>query len=373
MTANDKSFDIKEAVSTARQLLAQRHAAESAIWAGAIGALVEDCQPQMMVADSLLSFRGSSCQFEVLPSQIPHPLASATDARPCKVHSLRISEVRWASVASNREQRLSLHLRALPAKLCNPKEMEALLQAEGLWESVESLRVLPGRGGRLGCAVLNARQAAHVQKLAKFFHGRQFGSSTPVAVSFAPPISASGLRTEGRKTPAKVESSQDLAKAKQLGKSALDPDHPAKVLRCPDLAAADRLGVDSVRCRCPDGLQRVQTSPDLSAEQLDEPSLVPHHLPKVHTSPDLAAVRRSAEDVVAPAWQPSESETFRGLAARAWAYGAVCSDSSTASTDSPRGVASGSDLDGSQCEEGAQPGTWSLPEPPPGLEGYNWQ
>lgn len=116
-------------------------------------------------------------------------------SRPRKVPNLLLSELRWQDLANNVEWRTALHLRGLPRSLCGEGAFEAFLHANNLLNLVERTRVLPTRGKQLGCAVIVARSVAEVPKLAKFFHGRQFGASPPVAVSFAPVRGAGAAAT----------------------------------------------------------------------------------------------------------------------------------------------------------------------------------
>mmetsp|Transcript_58638 Transcript_58638/g.163618 ORF Transcript_58638/g.163618 Transcript_58638/m.163618 type:complete len:442 (-) Transcript_58638:165-1490(-) len=117
----------------------------------------------------------------VLTGSAPAPAAVV---RPCKVKDIRASELRWDDLAGRREWRTALQLRGLPRALCQRGQLEAFLHCHGLLEKVASVRILPSKG-RLGCAVLKAKSVDDVQTIAKFFHGRQFGFSIPVAVSFA--------------------------------------------------------------------------------------------------------------------------------------------------------------------------------------------
>mmetsp|Transcript_104800 Transcript_104800/g.208251 ORF Transcript_104800/g.208251 Transcript_104800/m.208251 type:complete len:364 (+) Transcript_104800:61-1152(+) len=136
--------------------------------------------------------------------------ASGADctSKPRKMHSLRLSELRWDALANKREQRRTLHLRGLPPKFCRAGALEVLLKAEGLWEAVANLRLLPRKAAQPGCAVLAAKDSTDVQRLAKYFHGRQFGPGAPVAVSFAAPGFVKGQRSG--QDPAKVQSSLDV-------------------------------------------------------------------------------------------------------------------------------------------------------------------
>jgi len=105
---------------------------------------------------------------------------------PRYVHDLRLSQLNWDALASNKEKRTALHLRGLPRKLCEVEKLTALLQSNDLGDCVTGVRALPSKSKHIGCVVIHAASVDHVAKLAKFFHGRQFGNSLPVAVSFAP-------------------------------------------------------------------------------------------------------------------------------------------------------------------------------------------
>jgi hypothetical protein len=180
-------------------------------------------------------------------SKASFPTHGSPDVMPRKMQGTRLSEIRWDALANRREQRRDLNIRGLPSKLCTTDALHAWLRAHGLGHTVENLRVFPGKAGRLGCAVLRARDVADVERLAKFFHGRQCGAGSPIAVSFA---AQGGLRGSARPgatpakvqpgaTPAKVQSSLDAVK--QRASTCLIPGSVAFVQSVPDLAtmAAD--------------------------------------------------------------------------------------------------------------------------------------
>jgi hypothetical protein len=125
-----------------------------------------------------------------------------SERRPRYVNDLRMSQVRWDDLASNREWRTALHLRGLPKIMCEPGVLRSVLQSQGLLDKVESLRVLPTKGKQLCNVLLNAKSVADVPMLAKFFHGRTFGGSMPVAVSFA---ARPARQSEGKKTAAAAD------------------------------------------------------------------------------------------------------------------------------------------------------------------------
>jgi len=112
--------------------------------------------------------------------------ASRDSSEPRRINDLRMSQLRWDDLAAGREWRTSLLLRGLPRSLCQPGRLEALLQASGLGDSVSSIRVPRSMCSRsVGHAIITASAVKEVPKVAKFFHGKQFGNSMPIAVSFA--------------------------------------------------------------------------------------------------------------------------------------------------------------------------------------------
>lgn len=172
------------------------------------------------------------------------PLSELIGSRPKKVHDLRLTELRWQDISHNLEWRTALHLRGLPRVLCDESAIEALLKAHSLLDAVERIRVQPVRGiKQLGCAVLTAKSVSEVSKLAKFFHGRRFGPSPPVAVSFAPlrrsldlrplpraarsPQTAGGAAEEPRYVRSGSEDAQQ--QVRRLTASLLDLPSPVKV------------------------------------------------------------------------------------------------------------------------------------------------
>jgi len=67
-----------------------------------------------------------------------------------------------------------------------PRALESLLSTNGLGDAVARIKTVQSKGGKqLGCAIVEVTSVDQVQRVAKFFHGRQFGGSMPVAVSFA--------------------------------------------------------------------------------------------------------------------------------------------------------------------------------------------
>jgi len=195
-----------------------------------------------------------------------HSLGSP-DMMPRKMQGTRLSEIRWDALANRREQRRVLNLRGLPSKLSTADALRAWLRAEGLGHIVENVKVLPGKAGRLACAVLRAREAADVERLAKFFHGRQCGAGSPIAVSFAAP--GGGLHGSARPgaMPAKVQSSLDAAK--QPTSPCLIPGTATLGQSVPDLAmiAADLGVLKDSRPISDDNIHLVDTASSLAAIQ----------------------------------------------------------------------------------------------------------
>jgi len=136
------------------------------------------------------------------PLEAPNEEASSTTSEvsvePRKIIDFRLSQLSWDDLAKNRELRTTLKLRGLPRHLCSEEALEALLGSFGLAQFVEWIQEPPPGGvGRLGWVIINATGQEGVEKLARFFHGRQFGSCTPVAVSFAGPLSKVCLPKHG--------------------------------------------------------------------------------------------------------------------------------------------------------------------------------
>lgn len=117
-------------------------------------------------------------------------LQSADDSKssgpfaPRYRNDLKLSEVNWQDLVSGHETRTTLRLRCLPPHLCEEPAFLRALASAGLDKVVDCYRIFPGQGKRPGSALVNSVTAAGVISLAKYFHGRQWGRSMPVAVSF---------------------------------------------------------------------------------------------------------------------------------------------------------------------------------------------
>jgi len=121
-----------------------------------------------------------------------------------------------------REWRRTLHLRGLPRMLCNLGCLEAYLEKNGLLEAVMSIRVRRAQGQAFGHAVITAVSIDKVPPLVKLFHGRRFGRSIPVAVSFA----------ANQSTACGVSASTSAGVAKVGGGALGNCKEPRRVFQC---------------------------------------------------------------------------------------------------------------------------------------------
>lgn len=119
------------------------------------------------------------------PVMAEPPGLEKAPAGPRYRNDLRLSEVMWPEIRNGRESRTTLHFRCLPARLCDREAFKSVLVSAGLDGFVDCFRVFPGRSKRSGAALVNATDTKGVAALTKYFHGRQWGQSLPVNVSFA--------------------------------------------------------------------------------------------------------------------------------------------------------------------------------------------
>jgi len=147
--------------------------------------------------------------------------AASAGSKPRKIHDLRMSQLRWDDLANKREWRTTLHIRGLTKRLMEPRALETLLRLNGLSDAVARIKLVQSKGGKqLGCAIVEATSVDHVQRLAKFFHGRQFGGSMPVAVSFASNNGSQSLLTNEKA--AKKSQLKHLAEPWRIDTSSTD-------------------------------------------------------------------------------------------------------------------------------------------------------
>lgn len=154
------------------------------------------------------------------------PVASGPRYR----NDLRLSEVNWTDLVSGRDKRTTLRLRCLPSKMCDKAAFEKALETAGLGKMYDCLRIFPGSGRRSGTALVNAVDSHAVIAIAKYFHGRQWGRSLPVAVSFAPVQGVAEIERAFPTKPLSVEVSSSMAKAEpwriEPGESIAGRDEP---------------------------------------------------------------------------------------------------------------------------------------------------
>lgn len=166
------------------------HATEESLPCLDLGAQDERWKTALSTFDSLPEDAALSAlsPAHVSPLKLTSISSSASlphSSQPRKVCSFEMSSVRWDALQSGRERRTTLRLRGLPRSVCSPGVMEHILASNGLDECVNSIRFVSGKGRALACAIVHIASTDDVAKVAKFFHGRQFGSAAPVAVSFA--------------------------------------------------------------------------------------------------------------------------------------------------------------------------------------------
>uniref|UniRef100_A0A7S0ALJ3 Uncharacterized protein n=1 Tax=Pyrodinium bahamense TaxID=73915 RepID=A0A7S0ALJ3_9DINO len=150
--------------------------------------------------DTRAAERAASCLF-AHAGTVSAKVAEVTPNINCSLpqpryrNDLRLSQVTWEDLTSGREARTTLRLRCLPRHLCTEQTFQGLLARVGLSKVVDSVRVFPGDGKCPGSALVNAVDSQGVIAVAKYFHGRQWGRSLPVAVSFAAVQGAEEVRT----------------------------------------------------------------------------------------------------------------------------------------------------------------------------------
>ncbi|CAE8626297.1 unnamed protein product [Polarella glacialis] len=98
------------------------------------------------------------------------------------------NQLNWEALASGREKRRDLLLRGLPRRLCNRVSFMQILEEAGLSVHVVKMQAVASKKvSQIGSMILRVADASSsVGKVARFFHGRQFGPrSLPVSVSFS--------------------------------------------------------------------------------------------------------------------------------------------------------------------------------------------
>jgi len=174
--------------------------------------------------------------------------AVLADDKDAGTERLRLSGMQRDRLAHGSDQRAVLQLRGLPRCLCEPGSLEDFLRTHNLASCIANVRVLPLDGKRVGCALLKAKSAEDLQKLAKFFHGCQLGASGPIAVSIAP------IRSQ-RPAPAAPPTATSPEEAKEPSKP--PPCSTSSTCTAPDLVPPPGLGDHDVP-PTPDGLLDLQ-------------------------------------------------------------------------------------------------------------------
>jgi len=165
---------------------------------------------------------GSSSAWPANDALLPRKIAlgqSSSASAPRYHNDLRLSEVIWRDIDCGLDARTTLRLRCLPAKLCEEEAFHQCLRRGGLTKLVDCVRIFPGEGRRPGSALVNAVGVSGVKAVTKYFHGRQWGKSMPVAVSFA---AVQGGGEVQKAFPNKTLHSEAHAAA-QTGKAATEP------------------------------------------------------------------------------------------------------------------------------------------------------
>jgi len=106
-------------------------------------------------------------------------------AGPRYRNELAFSQVVWEDVSNGSETRTTLRLRCLPNRLCSQERFAAELKHAGLEQAVDLFRVWTSPEKKFGVALVHAVDADGVIKVGKYFHGRRWGNSIPVQVTFA--------------------------------------------------------------------------------------------------------------------------------------------------------------------------------------------
>lgn len=139
-----------------------------------------------LAAEDAFASQGSDAR----SGDLPPCSDGAPEAQPAPKRGLAArmctSQLNWDDLAAKRERRTALLLRGLPKALCDEAAFKALLSTKDMLRMVRRVKVPPTRGRSVGYVLVEASSVDDVPKVAKFFHGRQFGGGHSVAVSFAP-------------------------------------------------------------------------------------------------------------------------------------------------------------------------------------------
>jgi hypothetical protein len=137
-------------------------------------------------AEDAIAGAGFGVHFGDLPPSSGGAGPTADASREGLAARMRTSQLNWEDLAAKREHRTALLLRGLPTALCDEAAFRALLSTKDMLRLVRRVKVLPTRGRSVGYVFVEVNSVDDVQRVAKFFHGRQFGGGHSVAVSFSP-------------------------------------------------------------------------------------------------------------------------------------------------------------------------------------------
>lgn len=148
-------------------------------------------------AEDATAGAGSDVRSGGLPPSSVGAGPTADASRKGLAARMHTSQLNWEDLAAKREHRTVLLLRGLPKALCDETAFRALLSTKDMLRLVRRVKVPPTRGRSVGCVLVEVNSVEEVPKVAKFFHGRQFGGGHSVAVSFPP----AGQRSRGASAP----------------------------------------------------------------------------------------------------------------------------------------------------------------------------
>jgi len=157
-------------------------------------------------ARSIAVPEGPICEKRTSEETIEVLCGNGVAGTPKYRNDLRLSQVNWGDLASGREWRTTLRLQCLPKQLCDEEALKRVLSLAGLSKVVDCIRVFPGEGKRPGSAIINTVDTMGAAKVAKYMHGRQWGRSMPVSVSFAAVQGADEVQKSFPKAVARTQS-----------------------------------------------------------------------------------------------------------------------------------------------------------------------
>jgi len=164
------------------------------------------------------------------------PASEEAERAPRYRTDLRLSEVSWVDLASGWDTRTTLQLNCMPRQFCAEEAFKTLLMTASLSEHADCYRIFFNKGKRTGSVLINAPGAEGTAALAKYFHGRRWGRSLPVSVSFAV--------AQGRVELRKAKPSKTLVKSAAGKESKLVSAEPRHI-EALDLSACGAIGVQS--------------------------------------------------------------------------------------------------------------------------------